>query len=79
MSSPPEPAATEEKVRHSLLIGARVEVRNQFDGSWSAGFEVAAHTGSGYRIRRRSDGSVLPADFDDEDVRRERRNSMWWI
>ena len=51
----------------------RVEVRNSFDGSWSHGFEVAEITNDGYRIRRSSDGSVLPGEFLGADVRKERR------
>lgn len=60
-------------------------MRSRFDDRWARGFEVAevidpdgppgAHR---YRIRRRSDGSVLPVLFDDEDVREERRRNMWW-
>jgi hypothetical protein len=63
--------------------GARVEVRNRFDGSWSAGFEVAealpplgaeagtpAGDGVAYRVRRLGDGSVLDATFRPEEVRR---------
>jgi hypothetical protein len=33
----------------------------------------------GYRLRRRSDREVLPVTFPFDDVRRERRNSMWWL
>ena len=79
MSDLPEPAASEEQPRRSLHVGSRVDVRNRFDGSWSSGFEVSAVVDDGYRIRRRSDGSELPAEFDADDVRRERRTSMWWI
>ena len=33
-----------------------------------------------YRVRRRSDGSVLPAVFVADEVREERRGrSMWWV
>jgi hypothetical protein len=33
-----------------------------------------------YRVRRRSDGSVLPAVFVADEVREERRgHSMWWV
>jgi len=33
-----------------------------------------------YRVRRRSDGAVLPALFSDDEVREEKRsNDMWWI
>jgi hypothetical protein len=63
--------------------GTRVEVRSRFDRAWARGFEVAeAVIGSdpGYRIRRRSDGSVLPVVFSCDDVREERRrNDMWWV
>ena len=64
--------------------GTRVEVRSRFDQAWARGFEVAEQVpldeGLRYRVRRRSDGSVLPVLFDDHDVREERRkNDMWWI
>jgi hypothetical protein len=63
----------------SLQPGARVEVRRRFDAEWSDGFEVAEVTDAGYRIRRLSDGTVLPVDFSPEDVRRARRRDMWWF
>jgi hypothetical protein len=64
--------------------GTRVEVRSRFDQAWARGFEVAEQVpfdqGLRYRVRRRSDGSVLPALFDDHEVREERRkNDMWWM
>jgi hypothetical protein len=64
--------------------GTRVEVRSRFDRSWSRGFEVEEQLGpetdSRYRVRRHSDGSVLPTEFDAEEVRTERRGrSMWWV
>jgi hypothetical protein len=66
--------------------GTRVEVRSRFNRAWARGFEVVesvadAGTDPGYRIRRRSDGSVLPVVFSPEDVREERRrtNDMWWV
>jgi len=62
-----------------LARGTRVDVRNRFVGSWSHGFEVAEHVTDGYRLRRLSDGSVLPDVFPSEDVRVERRKSgLWW-
>jgi hypothetical protein len=63
-----------------LPPGTRVEVRKRFDASWASGFEVVDVGGNGYRLRRMSDGMELPADFADEDVRREKKrdNSMWW-
>ena len=52
-----------------LRPGARVEVRNRFDGSWSAGFAVEAATGDGCQVRRLSDGSLLPLVFPHHEVR----------
>ena len=64
--------------------GTRVEVRSRFDRAWARGFEVVepvTGTSPGYRIRRRSDGSVLPVVFAPDEVREERRrtNDMWWV
>jgi hypothetical protein len=64
--------------------GARIEVRSRFDQRWARGFELAEivedEGQARYRVRRRSDGSVLPALFIDDDVREEkRRSSMWWV
>ncbi|MGI8755319.1 MAG: hypothetical protein ACR2MB_05560 [Acidimicrobiales bacterium] len=61
-----------------LKAGTRVEVRTGFDRSWAAGFEVESATEDGYRVRRRTDGQVLPATFATDDIRREHNNSMWW-
>lgn len=66
-------------VEDTLEPGTRVEVRSHFEGHWSRGFEVAEVVGEGYRVRRLSDGSVLPASFPADDVRAEkRRKGMWW-
>jgi hypothetical protein len=35
-------------------------VLNRYQHSWSTGFEVAEVDQRGYRLRRRSDGYVLP-------------------
>lgn len=40
--------------------GARVEVRSRYDGVWVGGFEVAEASQAGYRLRRLSDGRLLP-------------------
>ncbi|HUC35570.1 MAG TPA: hypothetical protein VMR97_00440 [Acidimicrobiales bacterium] len=63
-----------------LAPGTRVDVRNRYVGAWSHGFEVAEHLrGDGYRIRRLSDGSVLPEPLSADEVRPERRKrGMWW-
>lgn len=63
---------------HLLSPGTRVEVRTGFDRSWVNGFSVEAVDGDGYRVRRRSDREVLPVAIAFDDVRRERKNSMWW-
>ena len=55
------PAATEPEL---IAVGTPVEVRSRFVGSWSRGFEVADHRDGRYRIKRLSDGSVLPDEFD---------------
>ncbi len=65
--------------RHPLTVGTKVEVRAGFDGSWSSGFAVEAVTENGYRLRRRSDGEVLPTEIVAADVRREHKTSMWWV
>ena len=63
--------------------GTRVEVRSRFEAAWSRGFEVAETVqegiGSRYKVRRRSDGSILPVLFDEDDLREERRRGTWWI
>ena len=62
-----------------LTPGTRVQVRNRFDGSWSSSpFEVAETIEliptqvPRYRVRRLSDGVVLPADFTGEELRSDR-------
>ena len=63
----------------ALHVGTEVEVRTGYDRSWAKGFVVVEVTDIGYRLRRTSDASVLPAVFPADDVRKERKNSMWWI
>ncbi len=65
--------------------GTRVEVRSRFESKWTRGFEVAdqaesdAHGVATYKVRRRSDGSILPVTFAEADLREENRRSTWWI
>ena len=65
--------------------GTRVEVRTRFDQRWTRGFEVAdvvtgVEGGERYRIRRRSDDTVLPTEFGSEEVRSEKKGrTMWWV
>jgi hypothetical protein len=71
--------ATTETDPDPIPVGTRVEVRSRFIGTWSRGFEVADHRDGNYAIKRLSDGSVLPDDFDPSDVRPERRrHDFWW-
>ena len=58
--------------------GTHVEVKRRFDQHWARGFEVVDHCENGYRLRRLSDGEVLPVEFQDADVRKERKKSTWW-
>jgi hypothetical protein len=74
---------------HDLTPGARVEVRNRFDGSWSPGFEVAEAIPAGgevddpgtmptaYRVRRLADAAVLNGTFRPDDLRREPTRRGW--
>ncbi|MGH8986309.1 MAG: hypothetical protein ACRDY6_20895 [Acidimicrobiia bacterium] len=67
-----------------MNLGSRVEVRARFDQRWARGFELVEIVNDEgedrYRIRRRSDGSVLPALFIDDDIREEKKkSSMWWV
>jgi hypothetical protein len=65
--------------------GTRVEVRTRFDQRWTRGFEVADvlpgdEGNQRYRIRRRSDDSVLPTEFGSEEIRSEKKGrTMWWM
>jgi hypothetical protein len=64
-----------------LTEGEKVEVRSRFNAQWSRGFEVVEVTERGYRVRRISDGEVLPVEFPYDDVRaaRKRANDFWWM
>ncbi len=53
----------------SLQEGTPVQVRARFEASWSDGFVVDGQDDSGYRLRRKSDGSTLPISFDPDSIR----------
>jgi hypothetical protein len=63
--------------------GSHVEVRSRFEDRWSRGFEISEIVNTNgrdcYRVRRRSDGSILPVLFDENDLREERRRGTWWM
>lgn len=56
--------------RDEISVGDPVEVRTRFDQAWARGFEVAEVDDGGYRLRRNSDGALLPVGFDRADLRR---------
>jgi predicted signal transduction protein with EAL and GGDEF domain len=55
-----------------LPVSTFVEVRERYRGGWIGGFRVASATPRGYRLRRASDGQVLPVEFESTSVRRTR-------
>ena len=50
-------------------VGTEVEVRRRFDQAWARGFSVFDQTAGGYRLRRASDGAILPVAFPHDDLR----------
>jgi hypothetical protein len=66
------------EVGPSLGVGTLVEARSGLDDSWEGGFVVEEVTSIGYRLRRESDGAVLP-ELPHERVRRRRTRSTWWL
>jgi hypothetical protein len=75
-----DPVSVSTAAVSQVVPGTRVEVRTGYDRSWAAGFEVIDAGPDGYRLRRLSDGRVLPRVFPADDVRRDRRDAnMWWI
>jgi hypothetical protein len=49
--------------------GERVEVHVAYTDGWTSGFEIAEVLGDVYRLRRCSDGSVLPVPMSAADLR----------
>ena len=49
--------------------GQEIEVHTRFDDSWCEGFEIAEVTADGVRVRRKSDGALLPGVTSRADVR----------
>ncbi|MEI8337232.1 MAG: hypothetical protein WCG37_10230 [Actinomycetes bacterium] len=65
-----------------LSADGRIEVRSQFGNRWVSGFAVheviLGDDGSvGYRLRRGTDGFVLPAVFPEADVRAADSSTNW--
>jgi hypothetical protein len=61
--------ATTDPSPFPLQPGTDVEVKSSFDQGWKRGFVVEDTSQNGYRLRRRSDGSVLPTAFPPDVVR----------
>jgi hypothetical protein len=78
-ATPPSSATDAGPAADLLHPGTKVEVLGRFDGQWAGGFEVVSGGPEGYRLRRTSDGSELPAVFGPENLRRERRRQTWWV
>jgi hypothetical protein len=57
----------------AIRPGTRCQVRRRFDNTFARGFEVAEVVADGYRVRRLSDGSVLPSVFSVDDIRADNR------
>ncbi len=52
-----------------MQVGEKVEVHSRFTDSWAQGFVIEDVVGEGYRLRRLSDGSVLPGITGEGDLR----------
>jgi hypothetical protein len=50
-------------------VGDQVEVQMSFNDSWVRGLEIAEVAPEGFRVRRSSDGSLLPGYTSESDVR----------
>jgi hypothetical protein len=60
-----------------LPQGTPVQVRDRLQSRFNSGFEVSSATEAGYRLRRRSDGVELPAEFEPNDVRVDTAPGAW--
>lgn len=60
-----------------MQVGDRVEVHNRFTDTWSEGFVIDELAGAGYRLRRLSDGSMLPGITGCDDLRPVSARSAW--
>jgi hypothetical protein len=55
-----------------LPRGTEVEVRTRYQGRWAGGFEIDDAHDDRYRLRRHSDGTVLPVAFRADELRPRR-------
>jgi hypothetical protein len=66
-------ATADSSRRHQIEPGTSIEVRARFNGRWCDGFEVADLVDADastvrYRVRRTSDGAILPVLFAADDI-----------
>lgn len=52
-----------------LRGGTAVELYSAFNDTWASGFEIAEPVTGGYRVRRLSDGNLLPGHTSPSDLR----------
>lgn len=52
-----------------MHVNDQVEVHTKFNDSWVPGFEIAEVADGGYRVRRRSDRTLLPNVTSESDLR----------
>jgi hypothetical protein len=55
-----------------LRTGTEVEVLTRYERHWASGFEIASVDDDRFRLRRHSDGAVLPASFSASEIRPRR-------
>lgn len=60
-----------------MQVGARVEVHTRFTDTWASGFEIAEVVPDGYRLRRMSDGAMLPEPTSEADLRPAGQHRPW--
>ena len=56
----------------SFRTGTEVEVLTRYERRWASGFEIASVDRDRFRLRRHSDGEVLPASFSATEIRLRR-------
>jgi hypothetical protein len=59
----------DDRASLDLREGTRIELHSTFNNSWITGFEIAESVNGGYRVRRASDGSLLPGFTSADDLR----------
>jgi hypothetical protein len=72
----PSPSRTAGRSESAIQPGSSVDVRSRFDGAWCGGFAIAEvvifvegeDASPRYRLRRQSDGAVLPKLFTPHEV-----------